>query len=86
MRSSVDLPQPDGPTTTTSSLSAMSQVTPCTTSRSPNDLRTASRVTVVISVALCRDPSGSAVRPLESRYCGNRAFGGVMPHRIGLPG
>ena len=31
MRSSVDLPQPDGPTSTTNCPSAMSTLTPCTT-------------------------------------------------------
>src|SRR5438094_7404056 len=46
MRRRVDLPQPDGPTTTTSSPSATAQLTPCTTSRVPYDLRTPSRVTV----------------------------------------
>src|SRR5229473_4356351 len=50
MRSRVDLPQPDGPTTTTSSPSATAQLTPCTTSRAPYDLRTPSRVTVAIVV------------------------------------
>src|SRR6185436_17127416 len=48
MRNRVDLPQPDGPTTTTSSPSATAQLTPCTTSRGPKDLRTPSRVTVAI--------------------------------------
>src|SRR5579884_1669325 len=48
MRSRVDLPQPEGPTTTTSSPSATSQLMPCTTSRPPNDFRTPSRVRVAI--------------------------------------
>src|SRR5207237_310330 len=48
MRNRVDFPQPDGPTTTTSSPSPTEQLTPCTTSRSPKDLRTLSRVTVAI--------------------------------------
>src|SRR5882724_11942122 len=51
MRNRVDLPQPDGPTTTTNSPSATAQLTPCTTSRVPYDLRTPSRVTVAISSA-----------------------------------
>src|SRR5690606_11945379 len=40
MRSSVDLPQPDGPTSTQNSPSAISTSTPCTTSVAPYDLRT----------------------------------------------
>ena len=48
----VDLPHPDGPTTTTSSPSATAQLTPCTTSRAPKDLRTPSRVTVAIFFGL----------------------------------
>ena len=35
MRSSVDLPQPDGPTSTVNELSGMSMLTPCSTSTSP---------------------------------------------------
>ena len=35
IRSSVDLPQPDGPTSTTNSPSAMSIETPCSTSSAP---------------------------------------------------
>ena len=38
MRSSVDLPQPDGPTSTTSSLSTMSTSMPWITSTAPKDL------------------------------------------------
>ena len=48
MRSSVDLPQPDGPTSTTNSLSAMSTLTPCSTSTEPNALRTLRMSTVAI--------------------------------------
>src|SRR5712671_4168027 len=54
MRRRVDLPQPDGPTTTTSSPSATAQLTPCTTSRVPYDFRTPSRVTVAIRTARSR--------------------------------
>src|SRR5712691_8323598 len=50
MRKRVDLPQPDGPTTTTSSPSPTAQLTPCTTSRAPYDLRTPSSVTVAMVV------------------------------------
>src|SRR6202012_3795017 len=40
IRSRVDLPQPDGPTSTTNSPSSIGTVTPCRTSKAPNDLRT----------------------------------------------
>src|SRR5215475_12915496 len=40
MRSKVDLPQPEGPTSTTNSPSSIGMVTPCRTSKLPNDLRT----------------------------------------------
>src|SRR3982750_613911 len=40
MRSSVDLPQPEGPTSTTNSPSGMSTLTPCSTSTGPKALRT----------------------------------------------
>src|SRR5690242_10778290 len=40
IRSKVDLPQPEGPTSTTNSPSSMGTVTPCRTSKAPNDLRT----------------------------------------------
>src|SRR6201999_2907363 len=38
--SKVDLPQPEGPTRTTNSPSSIGMVTPCRTSKLPNDLRT----------------------------------------------
>src|SRR5579859_782619 len=38
--SKVDLPQPDGPTSTTNSPSSIGMDTPCRTSKLPNDLRT----------------------------------------------
>src|SRR5690348_9974364 len=40
MRNRVDLPQPDGPTRTTNSPSSIGTVTPCRTSKLPNDFRT----------------------------------------------
>src|SRR5277367_6846709 len=40
MRSNVDLPQPDGPTSTTNSPSSIGIDTPCRTSKLPNDFRT----------------------------------------------
>ena len=49
MRSSVDLPQPDGPTSTTNSPSAMSTLTPCNTSKAPKAFRTLRMSTVAIN-------------------------------------
>src|SRR5438477_13103888 len=40
IRSKVDLPQPDGPTSTTNSPSSFGIETPCKTSKPPNDFRT----------------------------------------------
>src|SRR3954453_10343024 len=48
MRSRVDLPQPEGPTSTTNSPSEMSTLTPCSTSKLPKDLRTFRMSTVAI--------------------------------------
>jgi hypothetical protein len=51
MRSSVDFPQPDGPTRMTNSPSAMSMLTPRITSADPKDFRTSR-----ISTEAIRDP------------------------------
>src|SRR5829696_6805684 len=48
MRSRVDLPQPDGPTSTTNSPSAMSTLTPCSTLTEPKALRALRMSTVAI--------------------------------------
>src|SRR5579883_1662002 len=40
IRNKVDLPQPEGPTSTTKAPSSIGIVTPCRTSKPPNDLRT----------------------------------------------
>src|SRR6201986_5525571 len=40
IRSKVDLPQPEGPTRTTKAPSSIGIVTPCKTSKPPNDFRT----------------------------------------------
>src|ERR1700683_3446855 len=40
IRSKVDLPQPEGPTSTTKAPSSIGIVTPCRTSKPPNDFRT----------------------------------------------
>jgi hypothetical protein len=40
IRNRVDLPQPEGPTSTTNAPSSIGIVTPCKTSKPPNDFRT----------------------------------------------
>jgi len=48
IRSIVDLPQPDGPTSTTNSSSAISRLSPCTTSTAPKRLTTSRIETLAI--------------------------------------
>src|SRR5471032_1816726 len=50
MRSRVDLPQPEGPTSTQNSPFAISMSTPWTTGVEPNDLCTPFKVTAAISL------------------------------------
>src|SRR5712691_4577744 len=50
IRKSVDLPQPEGPTSTQNSPSSTPTSTPCTTSVEPKLLRTPERVTDAIRV------------------------------------
>ena len=45
IRSSVDLPHPDGPSNTTNAPSSMVRSMPCTTSTDPYALRTRSKMT-----------------------------------------
>ena len=75
MRSSVDLPQPDGPTSTTSSLSAISTSMPWITSVVPKDFRTLLMPTLAIprpyvrlsaGCAPARAPLAMAPRPLAT--------------------
>src|SRR3982074_3973100 len=54
MRSVVDFPQPDGPTSTTNSWSAMSRSMPRTASTSSYFLTTLRNVTSAMSSTLCR--------------------------------
>src|SRR5215831_68252 len=49
--SSVDLPQPDGPTSTTNFPSAMSTLTSCSTGTAPNDFDTLRIATCAIVLA-----------------------------------
>src|ERR1043165_3371763 len=71
IRSRVDLPQPEGPTSTTNAPSSIGTVTPCRTSNPPNDLRTSLICTDAIHSlpdaeqpsALCRGPFFDRVIP-----------------------
>ena len=51
MRSSVDLPQPEGPTSTVNAPSAMSMSMPCRTAVAPKFFRTCWIVTLAIGAA-----------------------------------
>ena len=55
MRSSVDLPQPDGPTRTVNEPSAMSMSTPCSTGVSPKLFFTCWIVTLAIGFRIVRE-------------------------------
>ena len=86
IRRSVDLPQPDGPTSTTNCPSSMSTVTPCSTSVEPNALRTSRNRTSAISL-----PPGSLSRePLVSLWAprardATRIDAVAAPQRAGAP-
>src|SRR5690606_30159463 len=67
MRSSVDLPQPDGPTKTTNSPSAMSRSTPLMISTEPNLLRSPSSRRPAMLVSLTGDVAQRADCSLECR-------------------
>src|SRR4029450_428547 len=58
IRNKVDLPQPEGPTSTTNSPSSIGIDTPCKTSKLPNDFRTS---------RICTD---DIVSPLIFLFCG----------------
>src|SRR6202012_2058861 len=62
MRSRVDLPQPEGPTRTTNSPSAMSTLTPWSTSKLPNPFRT-SRISTGATHRLPRPQHDEPVLP-----------------------
>src|SRR5579859_1840693 len=60
IRSKVDLPQPEGPTSTTKAPSSIGIVTPCSTSKPPNDFRTS---------RICTDDINFLPnRPYDPRY------------------
>src|SRR5215469_16806344 len=56
-RSSVDFPQPDGPTTTISSRSAMVRSIPCMMTVVPKDLLTRERLTSAMSLLRLHEPA-----------------------------
>src|SRR5579871_505856 len=62
IRSRVDLPQPDGPTSTTKAPSSIGIVTPCRTSKPPNDFLTSRICTDDINF-LPKTPSGRQFTP-----------------------
>src|SRR5688500_5636387 len=62
VRSSVDLPQPEGPTSTISSPSRMARLTSSTATTGPYRLLTRSRVTSAIWIAAIIPPQGAGVR------------------------
>ena len=75
MRSRVLLPQPEGPTKTTNSRSAISRSTPCTTSTSPNDFFTLRR----LRPATSSFPLGRNGNILTARWSARKADA----HRFG---
>ena len=70
MRKVVDLPQPEGPTSTTNSPSATSMLTPSTAVSAPNVLRNS----LIESEAIGSDSylTAPAARPATSRRCTSR--------------
>src|ERR1700744_2363392 len=75
MRSRVDLPQPDGPTSTTNSPSSIGIDTPCSTSKFPNDFRTSQICTDDI-----HSPPNSSNLPRDR--CRGLAFVGLRLIRL----
>src|SRR6185369_7349208 len=72
IRNKVDLPQPEGPTSTTNSPSSIGIDTPCRTSKAPNDLRTSRILTDDIHF-LPKFPGD--VRPVPRPLCSCFDFG-----------
>src|SRR6202162_2306689 len=67
MRSSVDLPQPLGPTSTANCPSATSKLTPLMTSTAPKFLRTFSMDMLAMSRLLALDPAGEGANQEAAR-------------------
>src|SRR5262245_46204248 len=88
IRSAVVLPQPDGPTNTTNSLSAMSRLSSRTASvPSPNTFHPSSRtISAIVSSALGAPArgrtSGRPLDELESELLGNRLRCTVVRERV----
>ena len=75
MRSSVDLPHPDGPTRTVNEPSAMSMSTPCRTAVSPKVLRTDWMVTLAMGFARGKARLGEYGEPPPGRHEGKPVEG-----------
>src|SRR5438309_9810480 len=67
IRNKVDLPQPEGPTSTTNSPSSIGIDTPCKTSKLPNDFRTS---------RICTDDIG--LSPLIFCFVAPQVDGGAL--------
>src|SRR4051794_3798377 len=94
MRSSVDLPQPEGPTRMTNSPSSISTLTPCSTSVEPNALRTF-RIETVAMVFLEYPPHcygrgltrpSTSTFPIARQRRGWPAFAGHDGRRVAAVG
>src|SRR5439155_712567 len=90
LRSSVDLPQPEGPTSTQNSPSAMEMSTPCTTSVEPKDLRTPRNETADI-VSPPRENARACIVPynfahLKANFHGGQAGRQDRVHHRGRAG
>ena len=73
MRSSVDLPQPDGPTSTVNEPSAMSMSTPCRTAVSPKFFLTDWMVTLAMGVSAAETRAGEvSATPFPAAMRANR--------------
>ena len=78
MRSSVDLPQPEGPTSTVNEPSGMSMSTPCSTSTSPKRFFTDR----IVTLAMRHDPSTARVHRQTPRTIRARAAIGLRGYPL----
>ena len=87
IRSSVDLPQPDGPTSTQNSPSSILMSTPCTTWVVPKDFLTRERVTdaMVFSLRLCGDRQTGRPDRLEALYVRMNSWWPSASDFVGAP-
>src|SRR5258706_14445409 len=88
MRSTVDLPQPDGPTSTQNSPSSPSTSTPCTPSVEPKDLRPPVKVTAALLALRFQTPTLAFFYLVIHRgctACSNRSPIPCRPREFGPP-